>query len=61
MSKHTVTMKSLMDENAQLKIRLHKLETEIAVHWRKAGEDYDRRRFWRRLASVFRFKWGGAE
>jgi len=30
MSKHTVTMKSLIDENAQLRIHAHKLEVEIA-------------------------------
>jgi hypothetical protein len=28
MSKHTVTMKTLLDENATLKIRVHQLETE---------------------------------
>ena len=28
MSKHTVTMKSLIDENAQLRIHAHKLEVE---------------------------------
>jgi len=46
MSKHTVTMKSLIDENARLKIRLHMLEVEIAEHWRKAGECHDRRSLW---------------
>lgn len=30
MSKHTVTMKSLIDENAQLRIQVHQLEAEIA-------------------------------
>ena len=29
MSKHTVTMKSLIDENAQLRIHMHRLEVEI--------------------------------
>lgn len=29
MSKHTVTMKSLIDENTQLKMRVHQLETEL--------------------------------
>ena len=46
MSKHTVTMKSLIDENARLKIRLRMLEVEIAEHWRKAGECHDRRSLW---------------
>ena len=46
MSKHTVTMMSLIDENARLKIRLHILEVEIAEHWRKAGECHDRRSLW---------------
>ena len=30
MSKRTVTMKSLIDENAQLRMRVHQLEAEIA-------------------------------
>ena len=30
MSKHTVTMKSLIDENIQLRIHAHRLEVEIA-------------------------------
>lgn len=29
MSKHTVTMKSLIDENAQLRMRVHQLETML--------------------------------
>ena len=54
MSRHTVAMKSLIDENARLKIRLHMLEVEIAEHWRKAGECHDRRSLW----NDRRFTWG---
>lgn len=32
MSKHTVTMKSLIDENTQLKMKLHYLEAEFAAY-----------------------------
>ena len=39
--KRTVTMKTLTDENAQLKIRLHDLEVELA-NWRAKS-------FWTRL------------
>jgi hypothetical protein len=37
MSKHTVTMKSLIDENAQLRIHAHKLEVEIASYKARAA------------------------
>ncbi len=37
MSKHTVTMKSLIDENAQLRIHVHKLEVEIAGYKARAA------------------------
>lgn len=37
MSKHTVTMKSLIDENAQLRIHAHKLEVEIAGYKARAA------------------------
>ena len=37
MSKHTVTMKSLIDENAQLRIHAHKLEVEISGYKTRAA------------------------
>lgn len=37
MSKHTVTMKSLKDENIQLRIHAHKLEAEIASYKARAA------------------------
>ena len=37
MSKHTVTMKSLIDENAQLRIHAHKLDVEIASYKARAA------------------------
>ena len=37
MSKHTVTMKSLIDENVQLRIHAHKLEVEIAGYKARAA------------------------
>ena len=37
MSKHTVTMKSLIDENAQLRIHARKLEVEIAGYKTRAA------------------------
>ena len=37
MSKRTVTMKSLIDENAQLRIHAHKLEVEIAGYKTRAA------------------------
>ena len=37
MSKHTVTMKSLIDENIQLRIHAHKLEVEIAGYKTRAA------------------------
>jgi hypothetical protein len=43
MSKHTVTMKSLIDENAQLRVKVHQLEAELAAY---------KRRFWPRLVEL---------
>ena len=37
MSKHTVTMKSLIDENIQLRIHMHRLEVEIAGYKTRAA------------------------
>ena len=37
MSKRTVTMKSLIDENAQLRIHAHRLEVEIAGYKARAA------------------------
>lgn len=48
MRKHTVTMKSLIDENAQLRIHAHKLEVEIASYKARAATPqklWDDRRF----------------
>ena len=44
MSKHTVTMKSLIDENARQRMRVHQLEVEIA--------GYKARHFWPRLVEL---------
>ena len=51
MSKHTVTMKSLIDENAQLRMRVHQLEAENVA--------YKRRRFWPRLVELVKSGKGG--
>ena len=48
MSKRTVTMKSLIDENLLLKMRVERLEAEIAAH--KA------RGFWPKVVELVRMK-----
>ena len=48
MSKRTVTMKNLIDENLLLKMRVNRLETEIAAH--KA------RGFWPKVVELIRMK-----
>lgn len=59
MSKHTVTMKSLIDENRQLKMELHNAEIGKDAY-RQALKDYKARGFWARVFDVFCIK-GGAE
>lgn len=51
MSKHTVTMKTLMDENAQLKMKLHNAERE-KVEAQAALAAYKGRSFWQRLVNL---------
>ena len=51
MSKHTVTMKSLIDENIQLRIHMHRLEVEIAGYKTRAATP-------QKLWNDRRFTWG---
>ena len=52
MSKHTVTMKSLIDENAQLRIHAHKLEVEIAGYKTRAADPQKLWNDWRFTAGI---------
>ena len=52
MSKHTVTMKSLIDENAQLRIHAHKLEAEIAGYKARAAAPQNLWNDWRFTAGI---------
>lgn len=52
MSKHTVTMKSLIDENAQLRIHAHKLEVEIASYKARAAVPQKLWNDWRFTAGI---------
>ena len=52
MSKHTVTMKSLIDENAQLRIHAHKLEVEIAGYKSRAAAPQKLWNNWRFTAGI---------
>ena len=52
MSKHTVTMKSLIDENAQLRIHAHKLEVEIASYKTRAAAPQKLWNDWRFTAGI---------
>ena len=52
MSKHTVTMKSLIDENAQLRIHAHKLEVEIASYKARAADPQKLWNDWRFTAGM---------
>ena len=52
MSKHTVTMKSLIDENARLKIRLHMLDVEIASYKARAAAPQKLWNDWRFAAGI---------
>ena len=47
MSKRTVTMKSLIDENAQLRIHAHRLEVEIAGYKARAAAPQKLWKDWR--------------
>ena len=61
MSKHTVTMKSLIDENARLKIRLHLLEVEIAAYKARSAAPlklWDDWRFTAGMAMGWLLGWG---
>lgn len=52
MSKHTVTMKSLIDENIQLRIHAHKLEVEIAGYKTRAAAPHKLWNDWRFTAGI---------
>ena len=52
MSKRTVTMKSLIDENAQLRIHAHKLEVEIAGYKTRAAAPQKLWNDWRFAAGM---------
>lgn len=52
MSKHTVTMKSLIDENIQLRIHAHKLEAEIASYKSRAAAPKKLWNDWRFAAGI---------
>ncbi len=52
MSKHTVTMKSLIDENAQLRIHAHRLEVEIAGYKARAAAPQKLWNDWRFAAGI---------
>lgn len=52
MSKHTVTMKSLIDENAQLRIHAHRLEVEIASYKARAAAPQKLWNDWRFTAGI---------
>ena len=61
MSKRTVTMKSLIDENAQLRIHAHKLEVEIAGYKARAAAPQKLWKDWRFVAGIalgWLFSWG---
>ena len=61
MSKHTVTMKSLIDENIQLRIHAHKLEVEIANYKTRAAAPqklWNDRRFTAGIALGWLLSWG---
>jgi hypothetical protein len=58
MSKHTVTMKSLIDENIQLRIHMHKLEVEIAGYKARAAAPQKLWNDWRlRFAAGIALAW----
>ena len=52
MSKHTVTMKNLIDENIQLRIHMHKLEVEIAGYKAQADAPQKLWNDWRFTAGI---------
>lgn len=52
MSKHTVTMKSLIDENIQLRIHAHKLEVEIASYKARTAAPQKLWNDWRFAAGI---------
>ena len=52
MSKRTVTMKSLIDENIQLRIHTHKLEVEIAGYKTRAAAPQKLWNDWRFAAGM---------
>ncbi|MDD3546027.1 MAG: hypothetical protein PHG96_11820 [Kiritimatiellae bacterium] len=61
MSKRTVTMKSLIDENIQLRIHTHKLEVEIASYKAWAAAPQKLWKDWRFMAGIalgWLFSWG---
>ena len=58
MSKRTVTMKSLIDENAQLRIHAHRLEVEIAGYKARAAAPQKLWNDWRlRFAAGIALGW----
>lgn len=52
MSKRTVTMKTLVDENAQLRMRVHQLEVEIAGYKARFSAPHKLWDDWRFTAGV---------
>ena len=61
MSKRTVTMKSLIDENAQLRIHAHRLEVEITGYKERAAAPQKLWKDWRFVAGIalgWLFGWG---